>query len=288
MLDLIEQLSPAVDDLITTLGKSTAIQPVHQWQTDTYRAAGTQTVAEGSAFSALALTTPVRATNICEIVRVDLEISGTQQATAHYGMADAVAYQKMKGMQEWENAAEFDLVRSTLVSGISGTTPRMAGLIAFVSTNLTAQTSGTVFSESVFNGLLELAWTNGSGEAVTDVYVGSILKRRISQFSANGGTKWVQTTTKEVVATIDAYVSDFGACKVHLHRYVQQSSDATARILGIVQNKWRVAYLQSRTPKMEQLAKVGDSDRYFIVGELTLECLNEPTNFFASGYLKTS
>lgn len=157
------------------------------------------------------------------------------------------------------------------------------GIIAAITTNATAQTSGTTFSESIMNGLFELTWSNGNGEVATDVYVGSYLKRKISGFAGRTGS---QTVTKDMVTavnTIDFYISDFGEHRVHLHRFVFQSgTDATQRFLAVRPEKFAVAYL--REPVLEPLSKTGDSEKAQVIGELTLEYKNERTAVYASGY----
>jgi hypothetical protein len=279
----IELLSAQEDGIWSAIGTSRAISTVHSVQTDTIQAATTSlAVAEGADATLSALTTPARDTNITEILSKSFGVSGTQRAVTHYGFEDAYTYQVSKAMKEWLNAAEFDLVRSTLTSGASGTVPKMNGIIAKITTNATAQASGTIFSESIMNGLLDLTWTNSNGEVATDIYVGSWLKRKISGFAGRSGTQAI-VDNKSVVNTIDMYFSDFGSHRVHLHRYVFVSgTDVTQRFLAIRPEKWAKAIL--RDTKVEELAKVGDSTRGQVIGELTLEAKNERCSTYASGY----
>jgi hypothetical protein len=64
---------------------------------------------------------------------------------------------------------------------------------------------------------------------------------------------------------------------VSLHRYVGEKN-----IVMIDSNKFRKAWL--RKPFKEALQKRGDLDEYQIVGELTLEHLNERTGSFFSAF----
>lgn len=163
----------------------------------------------------------------------------------------------------------------------------MKGVIAFITTNATTHTSGTVFTESILNGLLQLCWNNGNGEVPDEIYVGGNMRRKISSFTANA-TKFIQADDRRLINTVDIYVSDFGVHKIFLHRYVNIATDSTARIVGIKNEKFRIAYLQGRTPKIQQLAKTGDADYSQVIGELTLECLNEKVNFFSDGFLNAA
>lgn len=287
VLDMVELLSPTEDSLFRTLGKSTAKDVVHMWLVDTL--ATTADVAEQAAqFSGSALNNPTRSTNITEIINVDFGVTDTQRAVDHYGFADRFAYEQEKALKTWRNKAEADILRSSLVSGASGTAARMIGILNCISTNATAHSSGTVFNQSILDGLLGVAWENGNGEAVSDVYVGSLMKRRISQFSGRSGTQFVIPANQEqLITTTSGYTSDFGDLSVHLHRYMQKdysgSSDATARVLGVNRDKFKIAYL--RTPKSETFGRRGSTTDARVSGELTVESLNEKTSFYASGFL---
>lgn len=289
VLNMIENLSPTEDSLFKTLGKSKAYDVVHSWLVDSLdnNAAAAN---EYAAFSALESSTPTRSTNVVEVINKDFAVTDTQRAISHYGMADQYAYQQMKAMKDWRNKAESEILRGSLVSGISGTTPQLAGILNCISTNVTAQTSGTVFNQSNLDGLLALAWENGNGEGVTDIYVGAALKGRISQFSGRSGSQFlIQQNEKSLVSTTDYYTSDFGNLQVHLHRYINSNvsgtADATGRVLGIARSKFKIAYLID--PKVVPMAKRGSSTDARVTGSITVESLNEPTSFFASGYKKS-
>lgn len=286
VLDQIEIFSALEDGFLSTLQKSVAINTVHVNLEEGLRTVQSRAQAEGADASLLATTAAVRKTNLTEIIGIPFGVSGTEKATSHYGFEDAYSHEAMKAMQDWTNAAEFDLVRSTLVSGASGTAPKMAGIIACITTNATAQTSGTVFSETIMNGLFQLTWANSNGQVATDVYVGAFLKRKISGFSGRAGSA-VQVGETAAVNTVDFYLSDFGEHRIHLHRYVFVSgTDATQRFLAVRPEKWAIAYL--REPVLEELSKIGDSERAQIIGELTVEARNERCSVFASGYHLTS
>jgi len=111
------------------------------------------------------------------------------------------------------------------------------------------------------------------------------MKRKISGFTGRSTTQVLVEQTS-AVNTIDIYTSDFGVHTVHLHRYVQQSSDGTSRFLAVNPKKINIAYL--REPVIEELAKTGDSKKAQVIGELTLEHINETHQIYANGYHLTS
>jgi hypothetical protein len=122
-------------------------------------------------------------------------------------------------------------------------------------------------SETVFNDQLQALWNAGSEGAQYIAFVGGFNKRRISQF-ATSNTRNISVEDKRLVNAVSAYESDFGVVTVSLHRYVGEKN-----IVLIDSTKFRKAWL--RKPFKENLTKRGDLDEYQIVGELTLEHLNE-------------
>jgi hypothetical protein len=282
VLGLIETLTATENQFLNGLGKTQAIATVHSTLTDTLRTAQSRAVAEGADATLLANSTPSRVTNVVESIAIPFGVTGIQDAIDHYhGQTESVR-QTRKALTDWGNAAEFDIVRSTLTSGASGTAATMKGVIGWIATNATSQTSGTTFNATQLQNILVDVYNKGNGEQITDVFVGALMKRRISSFTA-GATKFIQAVDKTVVDSIDVYDSDFGRLRVHLHRYVQVSSDATGRVLGVNMDKWKLAYL--RRPYIQDLAVSGDYMKKQVIGDLTVEARNEAVNFFMDGFL---
>ena len=286
VLPLIEILTAKENWFLTNLGKTTAISTVHQVQTDTLRTVGSAAVEEGADFTLSANSTPTLRANIITNAVIPFGVTGTQELVAHYSGENELVRQTQKALTDWANAAEFDVVRSTLVSGVSGTIPKMSGIIEAISksTNTSAQTSGTVFSASILKSLLKDVVDNGNGTPVTDIFFGSYLKTVFDGFTA-GSTKYMMADAKAITDSVNVYDGGaFGIVNAHYHRYVQISTDATARILGINRDKIKLAFLER--PNIVELAKSGDYTKKAVIGKLTVEARNQDTNFFQSGFLK--
>lgn len=281
----IELLTPEQNLLLKNLGKSKAIAMVHQWQDDTLQTPASGAATEIKAFTADTLTTPTLRTNIVEHVYKAGSVSEAQQKVQHYSGRDEYARQVSKKMLDWSNSSEFDLLRSSLVSGASGTVPQMNGVIKTLTTNVTSMTSGTVFSESILVGLMQLSWTNSNGETPTDLLVGANMKSKISSFGT-GIVKNVNLGDKVAGQVVQSYESDYGTVNIHLHRYMQ-NSDATARVLGMNMDKFYIAYLEGGEAQMTEYAKTQTSRDFVINGYLTLENRNEKCSFFADGFLNS-
>ena len=234
----------------------------------------------------LQTTTPTLVANLVEIIAIPFQITRTQEQVQHYHGQNELSRQTTKALQDWANAAEFDIVRSTLVSGVSGTAPKMNGIIDGISksTNTTVQVSGTVFSASILRGLMKANWDNNNGDVATDILVGSYLSSEIDNFTNKANVVITGANETSIVNAVDVYETGLGKVRKHTHRYVQQSGDATARVLGVRPEKLRIAYLER--PFIDTgLSRNGDYTKRAVVGKLTLEVLNKDSNFFASGYL---
>lgn len=269
------------------LGQSTAINTVHSYLVDTLRTAASGAVAEGGDYTMSANSTPTRLTNLVEIVAIPFAVSRTQQDISHYHGQDELSRQTEKAMMDWGNAAEFDLVRSTLTSGASGTTPKMNGIIAAISksTNTTAHNSGTVWSASILDGLMRNNWDNSNGDVATDLFMGSFLRAATDNFTQKSNIVVNNGTFTAIVRTVSTYETAFGTLRIHTHRYIQQSTDATGRVLAIRPEKLKVAYLKK--PYVDTgLARSGDYDKRAIVGKMTVEARNQDSCWFSSGFDK--
>lgn len=287
VLNAIEILTAQETQIFNALGKTTAIDEVHSFLVDTLDTAGTLAYAQGADFSNATLTTPTRLTNIVQEIAKKYAVSKKQIAVEHYHGQNELERQTTKALKDWSNSAEFDLVRSTLVSGASGTTAKMNGIIAAISksTNTTLQTSGTVFSASILDGLMANNWSNSNGDVATDLYVGAGVRSTIDTFVQKSNVVVNSPDISTIVRTVTTYATAFGTIDIAVHRYVQQAADANARVLAVRPEKLKVAFL-TKPMIMTDLAKAGAYDPRAVYGSFTLEVRNQDSNWFANGFLK--
>lgn len=243
--------------------------------TDSYDAAAHNAAAEGADATAVDLTQPSRANNICQIFSKVIKVSGTELAVNQAGMSDPFAYQMKKQSVAMAKDMENALLAGTIASGGSGVARQMRGAIATITTHKTAQASGTSLTEDIFNLLLADVFAS-SDDTVDTVFVTSRAKQAISRFTA-GNTKNVNAEDKKLVRPVAVYESDFGVHKVVLDRHIP-----TNAVLGVKSDLWKLAQL--RPVKFEELDKTGDAKKGMLVGEATLEGLGEAGNFYAAGY----
>jgi hypothetical protein len=270
------------------LGKTNAISTVHIYLTDILATAASAAVAETGDYSAGTLTTPARLTNIVEHVARPFKVGRITQAVEHYQGENELERQTRKELANWGNSAEFDLVRSTLTSGASGTTPKMDGIInsisKYASNCISVYNSGTTWDDSILDGLMKLNFDNSNGEVATDLFMGSFLRKVTDEWTQKSNVVVNNPGGQTmIVKTVSTYETAFGTLRIHTHRYVQQSTDATGRVMGLRPDKMKIALLQK--PYIDtDLARSGAYDFRAVVGSFTLEMHNAPSCFFASGF----
>jgi|ERR1035437_1572181 hypothetical protein len=286
VLNAIELLTAEENQIQVSLGKTKAINMVHSFLTDTLLTAASLAVEQGTDFSLSTLTTPSRLTNIVEEVAKAFLVTRPEEMVQSYSGINELDRQMTKALKDWGNALEFDLVRGTLASGISGTAATFNGIIngTSLANNNSLQTSGTVFSATILDAMMGNCWTTSNGDVATELYVGGVMRRAIDNFTqknnivvnnASGGPT--------IVRTVSTYETSMGTLSVHKHRYVQQSGDATARVLGLRPEKIKIAYLDM--PFVKDLAEAGAYAKKAIYGSCTVEFHNQNSEFFQSGFL---
>lgn len=279
LLDFITNISPEDTPFLSMLQTSVAKSTNHIWLEDSLiNPVAALSKAEGAAFSSGTMVDPVRFTNFTEIVRQDFEISGTMDAVDHAGMANQSAYQAMKAMKDVGNAIEFSLIQGQQNAGSTGVARVMDGLQIFAdssgaiagpndgngATNVTAVGADGPTEPELVTGL-EAIWNNGA--RADTALVNSAMKKGISGFTTTtrihhqGGPDDPHKISRNIMQ----FESDFGTIDIFLERYVD------ALDTGYIFQRDLLATAWLRPIRMERLAKAGDSERYMIYGELTLE-----------------
>ena len=288
VLNAIEILTATESQIMNQLGKTPAVDTVHSFLTDTLETAQSNAVEMGAAYTYKNLTTPSRQTNIVEEIAFPIQVSRPQQVVQHYHGQNELQRQLNKALLQWGNSAEFDIVRSTLVSGVSGTVAKMKGITSWVSSTslaYTNQTSGTVWSASVLDALMQNCWVNSNGDVATDLYLGGSLRRQTDYFIQKSNVVvGAPSDISDIVKTVTTYETAFGTLSIHKHRYVQQSTDPTGIVLGLRPEKLKVAFLDKPYIQTD-LATTGPFTPRAVYGSLTLENRNPLSHFYCDGFL---
>lgn len=260
------------------IGESVATNTLHSWLQDAYASPTLNANAESADAVVVDAVEPVRHNNIVQLFRKVITVSDTEIAVPHYGMNDPFEYQTQKKMVELARDMELAAIAGTRASGSSGVARQADGAIALITTNKTAQTSGTCFTEAIFNNLLAQVYNSGTDEDVDLILTGPALKLAIDKFATNT-TRYIDATAFEQALRVDTYMSSFGIHKVALSRQVPAGA-----VLGLDTSKWRTAWLVNRRVAIKPLGKTGSSTKALMEGEATWEALNEKSSFYASGF----
>lgn len=281
VLDMIVNIDPVENYLLSNLARSSAADEFHYTLQDTLKTPALAAAVEG-ADPSYENTNPSRTVNFLHIIEDSFTITESEQAADRFGSPeDRVAYETEKALKNWANKAEFALLRSTLVTGSGSAARQMRGLK--FSLSIVTASSGVSLSETILNDRLQAAWDQGAN--VDLILAPMTLKRRISGFNGGNGTKFYNQEDRRLVTPIEVYESDASGkpVKIVAHRFMRQSGDNNYDILGIEESKFAVAYL--REPKVRPLAKTGDAEKRQVIGELTLEVRNPEAGFISQAHL---
>ena len=284
VLNAVEILTAQEVQIMNMLGKVSAKDTIHNYLVDTLRTAASAAVSESADYTLIARTTPTRLTNLVEITAIPFAVTRLQQAVEHYHGTNELARQTQKALKDFGNAVEFDLVRSTLVSGVSGTTMKASGIIEAVSksTNHTSHSSGTVWDATILDGHMKDNWDNSNGDVATDIFMGSFIRKATDGFTQKTNMVVNNGTSTGIIRTVSTYETAFGTLRIHTHRYLQQSSDTTGRVLAIRPEKLKMAWLEK--PYIDtDLSRAGPYDERAVTGSWTLEVHNQDSNWYCDG-----
>lgn len=287
--DMIYKIDPTDTPFMTACDREKATAVNHEWQTQALAAVNTNNaVLEGDDATTDAATPTVRLGNIAQISDKVARVTGTQQAVEHAGRDNELAYQEMLKGQELKRDMESILVgtNQAKVTGDATTARKAASVLSWIKTNTNKGTAGGAadpaaadgtgtrtdgtqrpFTEAQLKDVLSKIWTQGGKPDV--IYTGAFNKQVFSTFTGRS-TPMEEAKSKKIVASVDAYESDFGVLKVVANRF-QRARD----VLVLESEKWAVAYLNGRKMVSIPLARTGDSERRQILSEYTLVARNE-------------
>lgn len=287
--DTIYRIDPTDTPFMSGIEREKATAVNHEWQTQALAAVDTaNAVLEGDDATTDTVTPTVRLGNICQISDKVARVTGTQQAVEHAGRDDEMAYQEMLKGMELKRDMESILsgTNQAKVTGDTTTARKTASVLSWIKTNTSKGTAGgaadpttadgagtrtdgtqLAFTEARLKTVLNSCWTNG-GKPDT-ILAGAFNKQVFSTFVGRA-TPTEDTKSKKIVASVDAYESDFGSLKVVPSRFIR-----TRDVLVLQMDMWAVAYLNGRKMVSIPLAKTGDSERRQILSEYALVSRNE-------------
>ncbi|MEV5028508.1 SU10 major capsid protein [Paenibacillus sp. LPE1-1-1.1] len=222
--------------------------------------------AEGADARAARYKARVRKSNLTQIFDDSIEVSGTAQAIAQYGIDNLYEYEKQK--KQLELALQLE---KALINGVSyenGQVRQMKGIRQFITTNVT--NVGGALTIGAINTLAQSVYDAG-GFATGGVYKIMVAAKQKIALSATDANK-IQLTRGENARgqVVDLIVTDFGQFEIVLNQNL-----ASDELLMVDSNRMKVRPLQTRDFGHTYLGVKGDYTTGMIVGEYTLELLQE-------------
>jgi hypothetical protein len=266
--DIISDITPTDTPMFTMMRSEKVSARTFSWLEDSLAAAANNAQVEGADATMATLTDAVERTNNTQILHKAFQVSATADAIATYGRAKETAYQLGKALKEIKRDLEraYVGVDNAAVTGSSSAAREMDSATQQISTSVDAGSNATdALTEAKVLELGEDCFNNGSDPSVLMIKPADA--QIVANFAAASGRNREIAQGRNLVNVIDLYVSPYGEYKVVLNRH-----QLTTHAFLIDPSMWRSCVLRpfSRT----LLAKNGDSDKHFIVGEYSLKHMN--------------
>lgn len=265
----IYDISPTTTPFMSTVGRTTAKNTLHEWQTDSLAAVNLNNAqVEGADAVAPTLTPTTRVGNYTQISDKVVQVSTTDDKVDKAGRSTETAYQLSKASAEIKRDMESILLSDQAKdAGTSSTARKLGGLATWLTTNV-VDTAGAAPTEDNLKEAVLKAYTEGGEPTV--LLVSPANKQVVSTFPGIAEQRFQAPSTGQtkIVGAADVYMSDFGTLSVVPDRFL---SDDISYVLD--PSMANVAYL--RPFKSTKLAKMGDSEKTMMNVEYTLVVKNE-------------
>ena len=267
--DAIYSISPTTTPFMSTIGKNKAKNTYHEWQTSSLADVDANNAkVEGADAVAPTLTSTTRVGNYTQISDKVVQVSTTDDAVDTAGRSTETAFQLSKASAELKRDMETILLSDQAADAGTSSTPRkLGGLGSWVTTN-EVDTAGGALTEDMLKEAVLKSFTAG-GEP-TMLLVSPANKQVVSTFPGIAENRYEapKSSATTIIGAADIYLSDFNTLSVVPDRFL---SDEVSYVLD--PSMFAVSYL--RPFKQTKLAKTGDSDKYMMNVEYTLQSNQE-------------
>lgn len=268
--DVITMLNKHETPFTSSLSSRTVGQKTYEWQEDEQEGGKDNAQLEGfDAVEEDCGTTAMRS-NTTQIFSRTIKLSGSLQATDHYGRKDELARQIVKKGK----ALKLDRERACIgvdqasVLGSSDTPRRHASVSKLIDSGniiANAATAGPL-QETTLRAAIKKNYTEG-GRA-RRFMVAPYVAEQTAEFAGNAERTREVTGAKatEIVHVVDVYTTALGTLTVETNREMKAD-------FGLLWNpeNWKSVVLKGRAWFRETLAKTGDNVKIMLAGEYGLQ-----------------
>ena len=264
----IYDISPTTTPFMSTIGKTTAKNTYHEWQTDSLADVNLNNAqVEGADAVSATLTPTTRVGNYTQISDKVIQVSTTDDKVDKAGRSTETAYQLAKASAEIKRDMESILLSNQAQDAGTSATPRkLGGIQSWLTTNTVA--GAGAFTEDNLKDAVLKAYTAGGEPSM--LLVSPANKQVVSTFAGIAEQRYQapKSSATTIIGAADVYLSDFGTLSVVPDRFL---ADDVALVLD--PSMANTCYL--RPFKQTQLAKMGDSEKHLLNVEYTLVVKNE-------------
>lgn len=296
LLSILKDVSPNTDNyFVSNLGQApAATNALHEWPVyNTARPTSVTGVIEGAAASYSDLTSPERSNNYTIILDETVQISDTAMGMSTITGENPKAFQKDRALKRLKAKMEFVTINGVVTARLSGVASAMNGFDTMISTNVTARSSGTSFTETELNDIMQQSYDEVGMEFIADLLVcPMIIKRRIASFTSNL-TRNIDASDKKLVNEIRVYDSSVGqTVKIIPHKDVRKVNVSATlgnavAVYALREETYQHSYLVGGEPKWVELARDGHAEKGMYTTEFTLVSFAQRASAKRTGYMNS-
>lgn len=300
--NIISMIDPSDTPMFSMLNKGAVKSKAakEEWTQDSLRAFdGSNAEVQGFTYNFNTTNAPDKVGNYHTLFSDSWRIAKTQEAVDKVGrQSDVVRAKRNAGMSLRIDMEGAILANQASVAGSGAVPARMGGLAAWVTTNTTSGSGGSVGGYNTSTGVVD-ASTNGDQRAFTKALLDNALqaaytsggkprclmaspyvKRVFSSLIGDSDIASLQTNTSgdgaaTLIGAVDAYRSDFGLVNFVPNVQLPAMGASYARNAFLIdKSKARLCWLR-RIQEDKDVAHVGDSIDGVMLGEMSLKVDNE-------------
>jgi hypothetical protein len=278
--DVISMLNKHETPFTSSLSKRTVSQKSYEWQEDEQEGGKDNAQVEGFEAVEEDLTTTEMRSNTTQIFSRTIKLSGSLQATDHYGRKDELARQVVKKGK----ALRLDRERACVgvdqasVLGSNNTPRRHASVSKLIDAgNIIANGPGAL-AETTLRKAIKKNYDEGGN--ARRFMVAPFVAEQTAEFAGNASRTREITgkSAKEIVHVVDVYTTALGTLTIETNREMKTD-------FGLLWNPadWKDVVLKGRGWFRETLAKTGDNTKIMLAGEYGLQHQNFKASVLVTG-----
>lgn len=267
--DVISMLTPHKTPFTTSIGGAETVkQKLYSWQEDELEGGKDNAQVEGFDATEETCDTTEMLQNTTQIFSRTIKLSGSLQATDHYGRANELARQIVKKGKSLRLDHERALigVDQAMVLGSDTVPRRFASASQLVHADNVIDAAGADLGEAMVRTAIRKAFDSGSEGAETFM-VKPTDAELVSEFAGTAErVRNVDATPSKIIVKVDIYTTALGTLRVTVNREIKPEF-----ALLYDPSMWRLTTLKGRTWFRETLAKTGDNTKIMLAGEYGLK-----------------